>query len=135
MGIVTKKHKVSIARVVAIGLCLTVSGASMAAVDCSNWNSEEFFKEATVEEVAVCLKSGLDVQARDDEHGGTPLHWASALSEDSVIIATLLDAGADPNARAKNGVQKPSDHRRYMVCGLVQKIDHHGASRTNGCAP
>ena len=46
-------------------VCLMVSAIPVLAVDCEEWNSGGFFKAATVEDVAGCLQSGADPNARD----------------------------------------------------------------------
>ena len=53
-------------------VCLMVMAVPVSAVDCEEWNSKEFFKAATVEEVAGCLQSGADLKARG-KFGYTPL--------------------------------------------------------------
>ena len=64
----------SIQIVAVISLCLTVSTACssirdqdaavpIAATDCANWNSEEYFQAARVEDVADCLASGASPAA------------------------------------------------------------------------
>ena len=67
---------------------------------CDNWNTEEFFETATVDEVTACLAGGADLAAQDAD-GSTPLHWASLTAEDSPVIEVLLAAGADPTARGR----------------------------------
>ena len=57
-------------------VCLMVLAAPMSGADCREWNTREFFKAATVEEVARCLQSGADPKARN-EYGHTPLHVAA----------------------------------------------------------
>ena len=83
---------------VVISLCLTVLAAPMAAIDCADWNSSKYFQVAGVEHVAACLASGADPKT-GDKHGETPLRWAAAFNKNSAVIAVLLDAGADIEAR------------------------------------
>ena len=85
-----------------ISLCLTVLAAPMAAVDCADWNSEEYFEAATAADLTDCLRSGADLKART-KAGNTLLHWAASYNENPVIITALLDAGADPKARNEDG--------------------------------
>ena len=68
-------------------------------VDCSRWNSADFFAHATVDDVKGCLDDGIDPAARDDD-GSTPLFWAIAHAKDASIVEAFLEAGADPMARA-----------------------------------
>ena len=68
------------------------------AVDCSGWNTEEFFEAATAAEVAACLTAGADVAARDDGRR-TPLHWAAWSNDSPAVIESLLAAGAEVEAR------------------------------------
>ena len=70
--------------------------------DCSawnSWNSPSFFEKAAADDVAHCLDAGADPNARN-KNGWTPLHRAAEYSETSAVVKTLLDAGADLNARA-----------------------------------
>ncbi len=72
--------------------------ATLALGGCSpNWNSEDYFETATVEDVINSLRSGADINARD-QYGNTPLHKAAGYGSPSVVTA-LLDSGADFNAR------------------------------------
>ena len=72
------------------------------AVSCKGWDTEEYFKTATLEEVTVCLDAGVDLNERDDA-GATPLHRAAQNTENSDVIKVLIEAGADLKAKAKDG--------------------------------
>ena len=98
--------------VAVISLCLTVvaawhcsleNSARLAAIDCADWNSKEYFEAATAANVTDCIQSGADLKARA-EKGLTPLHWAAGGNDNPAVIAVLLDAGADPKARDKDGI-------------------------------
>ena len=70
-------------------------------LDCAGWNTEAFFVAAEASEVARCVESGADLNARS-KGGWMPLHTAAADSQPAVI-KTLLRAGADPNALSRHG--------------------------------
>ncbi len=71
-------------------------------VDCGQWNSSEYFKEATLESVTTCLAAGADPQARTTGLESTPLHFAAWYNDDPAVIEVLLKAGADPMALDNN---------------------------------
>ena len=75
------------------------------AVSCKGWDTEEYFKTATLEEVTACLDTGVDLNARDDA-GATPLHRAAKNTENLDVIEALINAGADKEAR-DNGKRTP----------------------------
>ena len=92
----------SIQIVTVISLYLTVMAAPMAAADCTDWDSRGYFLVVTIEDVAACLQSGANPEARD-ENGWTPLQKAVILNQNPAVIEALLDAGADLKARDKAG--------------------------------
>ena len=49
------------------------------------------------------LQAGSDLNARD-RLDNTPLHWAAKHNKDPAVLATLLEAGADPSVRNKKGM-------------------------------
>ena len=89
--------------------CASVTRAPVARLDCADWNTKEFFKQATAEDVAHCISEGSDLEARD-KSGRTPLHVAMAFSENPAGVKALIDAGADLEARDNNGLS-PSTWR------------------------
>ena len=82
--------------------------ATPAAGACDNWNTEEFFETATVEEVTACLAAGADTAAQD-RYGRTPLHQAARYNESPAVVDALLAAGAD--IKAQNGFGDTPLHR------------------------
>ena len=78
--------------------CLVFGSFQALGRDCEKWNSESFFKQATVEIVTGCLEAGADLEVRNDQ-GKTPLHMAARFNEDAAVVTALLEAGADLTAR------------------------------------
>ena len=72
-------------------------------VTCEDWGSYDFFAWASADTVASCLRAGADPVAPLDESGGTPLHHAARATPDPTVIAVLVQAGADLNARTSQG--------------------------------
>ena len=50
-----------------LAFLLAVGPATSA--DCDNWNTEEFFKTATVQQVTDCLQSGVALNTRSESEG------------------------------------------------------------------
>ena len=70
---------------------------------CKGWETEEYFKTATLDEVTACLDTGIDLEARDGS-GRMPLHRAIAQTDDPSVLGALLGAGADPRALDGDGL-------------------------------
>lgn len=90
-----------------LALCTVPASAQE---DCDDWNTGNFFATATARTVTACLEAGADLNAIDDDtwwprtRGSTPLHSAARYSRDRAVIAVLLAAGADVNARTRHGM-------------------------------
>ena len=71
---------------------------------CDHWNTRSFSRIAVRADFARCLEEGADVFARDanfpyaNDGGYTVLHHATA-NGDATVIALLVEAGADLEAR------------------------------------
>ena len=102
----------TIARLAGFGTLALVAIPASAQQDCDNWNTRDFFRNATAESLAACLEAGADVNARTDStfdnfmfsgvRGGyTPLHFA--IHSGVRMVTLLLEAGADVNARDLRG--------------------------------
>lgn len=104
-------------------------------VSCGDWNTEGFFKAATVDDVTRCLDAGANANAKLNEW--TPLHVAAANSESPAVIEALINAGANINQR-KDGftplhsaayLGTPSVVRALLKGGADPDIiDLHGKS-------
>ncbi|MDE2974521.1 MAG: ankyrin repeat domain-containing protein [Gemmatimonadota bacterium] len=69
--------------------------------DCENWSTRAFAGVADAETAAECAESGWDVNVRNAD-GDSPLHQA-VRAMDTVMIASLLEIGADPDAANDEG--------------------------------
>ena len=89
-------------RTVALAATLTALAllppSPAAAQTCDDWGSWNFFQSASAGQVAACLRSGADPDARENL-GPTPLHRASLHATDPAVVAVLVEFGADLNAR------------------------------------
>lgn len=80
------------------GLVVFTLTLSAWAQECEAWVDVCFgvdWKTATVSDIVQ-----LDVNARDEISGDTPLDWAVSRNKDPMVIKALLKAGADVNARS-----------------------------------
>ena len=79
-----------------------IDGPSDAA-GCHRWNTEMYFKAATLEDVTSCLQDGADVNVHDRQYQRhTPLHLAVRWNE-LPMVEILMKAGADLEARQGGG--------------------------------
>ena len=81
-------------------------------VSSEGWNTVKFFNNARTTDVSRCLKAGADPNARSAYNirgrgllhsARTPMHMATAWSKIPAVVEALLKAGADVNARDRNG--------------------------------
>ena len=85
-------------RVAALAVFLSTAFPVAWANECSDWDSNGFFTTATVEDVAECLRDGVDLAARGTL-GRTPLHVAAMHNERPLVVTALVAAGADVRMR------------------------------------
>ena len=88
-----------------VALLLAAPAAGQADTDCSGWNSTDFWQEARASDVTRCFggnAASVDINARNNNDGTTPLHLAATLGTAETVNA-LLAAGADIHARTKGG--------------------------------
>ena len=69
--------------------------AAQSSPSCEHWNTAEFFKTATVEDVTACLAAGADPEAGSDTLDYRPLHLAARHNVNPAVLEALLAAGAD----------------------------------------
>ena len=75
---------------------------SSAFANITNFFTPDWWKTATLEDVAKELANGTSVKERD-EIGQTPLICASWYNQNPEIITTLLKHGADAKAKSNEG--------------------------------
>ena len=72
--------------------------------------------------VRLLVKTGADIEAKDDSHGATPLQWAVTVGNE-VMVRLLLDLGADVNTVAREDKWTPlhraSDNGHPAMVGLL----------------
>ena len=71
------------------GVLATTTLAAQAAPSCEAWNTKEYFKASTLEDVTACLDAGADLAAQT-KRGHTPLHRAAQFNENPAVIEALL---------------------------------------------
>ena len=71
-------------------------------VRCKGWETEDYFRLATLEEVSACLETGVDLEMRDEKNA-TPLHRVATQTEYPAVVKALLKAGSHPMRQDKDG--------------------------------
>ena len=71
---------------------------------CGHRCDNDFWERANPTEVRAQLDLGADLAATDGDLGGAALHVAATVANDPAAIATLLEAGADIEARTYRGM-------------------------------
>ena len=99
---------------------------------CKGWNTDEYFKSATPEEVTACLGFGSSAVARGDDNA-TPLHRAAAFSPHAEIARALIEAGNDPRAR-DDGNETPLHRAAARNANVDMTPDPDRRGRGHPCA-
>ena len=79
-----------------LGLTGRCEDARMVA-NCSQWNTKEFFQQASASDVRACLEAGASLEVRNF-FGENRIHVAAMHSDVPSVIEVLVEAGANPNA-------------------------------------
>ena len=95
-------------------LALLVKAESTPLPECEPWNTEAYFRAATVESVTACLGDGNDPNARDKwKH--RPLHWAAAVNEN------LAGNRGTAGGRSRSGGEERKWPHAPAWCGPEQR--------------
>ena len=70
---------------------------------CDDWGTFPFFQSASPLDVQGCLDAGADIDGPDDGFFGSPFHAAAGGTRHPEVIALMIEAGADVDARDWNG--------------------------------
>lgn len=82
-------------------LFMILAPTSLFAQSCADWNSYDFWKNATADVVTRCLPSiDLAISPNADKYA---IHYAAAKTDSTEVIQILIDAGADLEARDAHG--------------------------------
>ncbi len=96
-------------------------------VKCKGWETEDYFRLATLEEVSACLETGVDLDMRD-QGNAAPLHRAAAHTENSAVVNALLKAGSHPMRQDRDGRTPLHLAAKYNdTPGIVQVLLDVGA--------
>ncbi len=82
--------------------CLAAIEWRLGKCDLAQWNTDDFFKTTTADQVRDCLNFGANINMRD-KGGYTPLHRAAYNNENSDVIITLINAGTNINVQNTDG--------------------------------
>ena len=109
-------------------LVIATTAPVLAQVDCADWNTGPFYWNGDVSDVARCMQTGADPNARDGG-GRTPLHNV-APSGNPGMVRALLAAGADPNTRDRWGETPLHEVALWGNAGMVRVLLAAGADPT-----
>ena len=84
------------------GYLIEAGGYTAKAASCKSWNTDEYFKTATPEDVFACLDIGASTGAVDSENRSS-LHLTAMFSDDPAVLEVLLNAGANLDPTDSNG--------------------------------
>ena len=136
-GVVLSCIRYAVVCSVSFVLLARVSTGFAAQPSCDQWNTWEFFRDASSETVVHCLKT-MNVDARDSE-GRSPLHFAAEMGNLAAVV-TLVMAGADVNEQ-DNGGYTPLHLSVYRASTpIVQSLvaagtDVNTREKAKGCTP
>ena len=106
---------------------------------CVDWNADQYFRSASVEEVICCL-SHLSKSAGNDEYSPERLFHAASMSPHASVVLALISAGMDPNSTTVNGLSPLhaaawSNPVKEVVRVLIGSGAYVHAPDTNGNTP
>ena len=126
--------------VIAVAVLAILAAMSPAAVKCEKWGKWGFIRKATPAEVRACLAQG----ANPNEVQGRPrsiLSRAIIHAKNEEVIATLIDAGADPNMKEESSgstalhYEAGSGHRAWVIRKLLDAGADPNARNVLGWTP
>ena len=92
--------------ILALVAVIAFTAAQAHAAPCPDWTTDrpasDFWRAATVTDIAGCIEAGAKVEARD-KYGMTPLHMAALQNKNPAVVAALIEAGTKVNARGPGG--------------------------------
>ena len=119
--------------ILALVAVIAFTAAQAHAAPCPDWTTDrpgsDFWRVATVADIAGCIEAGAKVEARD-KYGMTPLHMAALQNKNPAVVFALIEAGAKVNARGPGGFAPL--HRAAM--GNENPAVRHRAARSR-CEP
>ena len=109
----------------AVAVVAAYGQTGWAAADCTNWNTEAFFKSAGSAHVRTCVASGASLERRD-RSGRTPLHVAAEFGNAEQVVA-ILELGAGIGSKDENGATPLHSAARNRTAATVAALVRAGA--------